>query len=94
MFERKKYLNELISLKENHLIKVITGIRRSGKSYLLNTIFYEYLLKSENIDKKHIIRFAFDNDEDIALLEKYLPEQPTIKIVRVFIHLVMWLWKE
>ena len=81
MFKRDKYLKQLIDKKNNHLIKVITGIRRSGKSYLLNEIFYNHLLLDENIDKKHIIKFAFDIDEDIALLDKYLIEEPTIKIV-------------
>ena len=72
MFERNRYLNQLITKKHNQLIKVITGIRKSGKPYLLNDIFYDYLLKKENVDEKHIIRFAFDNDEDISLLDNYL----------------------
>lgn len=78
MFKRDLYLKELIDKKQNHLVKVITGIRRSGKSYLLNTIFYDYLVKEENVPDDHIIRFAFDNDEDIFLLDKYLMDQPTI----------------
>lgn len=78
MFKRDLYLKELIDKKQNHLVKVITGIRRSGKSYLLNTIFYNYLVKEENVPDNHIIRFAFDNDEDIFLLDKYLMDQPTI----------------
>ena len=78
MFKRDLYLRQLISKKENHLVKVITGIRRSGKSFLLNTIFYDYLTKEENVPENHIIRFAFDNDEDIALLDKYLTDQPTV----------------
>lgn len=41
--KRDKYLNQLVERKQNGLIKVITGIRRCGKSYLLNTIFYNYL---------------------------------------------------
>jgi predicted AAA+ superfamily ATPase len=43
MFSRDKYLNQLIEKENNHLIKLITGIRRSGKSFLLNEIFYNYL---------------------------------------------------
>lgn len=78
MFKRDLYLKELIDKKQNHLVKVITGIRRSGKSYLLNTIFYDYLVKEENVPDDHVIRFAFDNDEDIFLLDKYLMDQPTI----------------
>lgn len=81
MFKRTKYLNQLIDKKHNHLIKVITGIRRSGKSFLLNDIFYNYLLEEEKIKKDHIIKFAFDVDEDISLLDKYLPEQPTVTTV-------------
>ena len=77
MFRRADYLKELIKKKNNHLVKVITGIKGSGKSFLLNTIFYHYLLDVENIDEDHIIKFAFDNDEHIALLDNYLTDQPT-----------------
>lgn len=73
---REKYLNELIERKNNKLIKVITGLRRCGKSYLLFNIFYDYL-KSEGINDSNIIRFAFDNDEDIDKLDKYYPEEET-----------------
>ena len=62
--KRDLYLNKLISLKHNGLIKVITGIRRCGKSYLLNEIFYNHLLES-GIDENHIIRFAFDSGDDL-----------------------------
>ena len=75
-FDRKKYLFELIEKKKNTLIKVITGARRCGKSYLMNHIFYDYLLNN-NVRNNQIIRFAFDNDEQIDLLEKYYPEEPT-----------------
>ena len=47
--KRDRYLNLLISKKHNGLIKVITGMRRCGKSYLLFTLFKEYLL-SEGIE--------------------------------------------
>ncbi len=80
MFKRNKYLDQLIKLEHNHLIKVVTGVRRSGKSYLLNTIFYHHLFENQNIDNEHIIRFAFDNEEDIMQLDKYLPAQKTIVI--------------
>ena len=61
MFKRDLYLNRLIESQNNKLIKVITGIRRCGKSFLLNNIFYDYLIKDRKIDPKYIIRFAFDN---------------------------------
>ena len=77
MFKRDLYLNELIERKGNHLVKVITGIRRCGKSYLLNEIFHNFLLK-EVTDDAHIISFAFDSEEDILKLEKFFPQEPTI----------------
>ena len=62
--KRDLYLKQLIERKQNGLIKVITGIRRCGKSYLLNTLFYNYL-KSEAVDENHIIKFAFDSNSDL-----------------------------
>ena len=70
---RDYYLNKLIERKNNGLIKVITGIRRCGKSYLLNTIFYRYLL-SQRIPEDHIIRFAFDSADDLAMIGEDLIE--------------------
>lgn len=64
MIERKKYLNLLIDKKENGLIKVITGIRRCGKSYLLFHIYYDYLI-SIGVDANHIITLALDEIENI-----------------------------
>ena len=43
--KREKYLDEIIERKNNNLIKVITGLRRSGKSYLLNKLYKSYLLE-------------------------------------------------
>ena len=62
--KRDFYLDKLIRKMNNGFIKVITGIRRSGKSYLLNTIFYNYLIKS-GVDEEHIIKFAFDSGDDL-----------------------------
>ena len=63
---RDFYLDKLIQRKNNGLIKVITGIRRCGKSYLLNQLFYRHLLES-GVDADHIIRFAFDSADDLLL---------------------------
>lgn len=62
--KRDVYLNRLIVRKHNGFIKIITGIRRSGKSYLLNTLFYHHLV-SEGVPDDHIIKFAFDSAEDL-----------------------------
>lgn len=58
--ERNIYLNKLIRRKHNGMIKVITGIRRCGKSYLLFELFYSYLLR-EGIKEDHIIKIALDD---------------------------------
>ena len=71
--KREQYLNELIVRKHNTLIKIITGIRRCGKSYLLNTIFYDHLIKS-GIKEDHIIKFAFDSANDLSLINEDLIE--------------------
>jgi predicted AAA+ superfamily ATPase len=65
MIKRDKYLMDLVDRMGNGLVKVITGIRRAGKSYLMNEIFYSYL-KERGIDEKHIIRFAFDSADDLV----------------------------
>lgn len=62
--KRDAYLDRLIARKHNGFIKVITGIRRSGKSYLLNTIFCNRLI-ADGIPKNHIIKFAFDSADDL-----------------------------
>ncbi len=62
---RDIYLNKLISKKHNRLIKVITGIRRCGKSYLLFKLFKDHLL-SQQVPDDHIIEMAFDLYENKA----------------------------
>lgn len=71
VIQRDFYLNKLISRKHNGQVKVITGIRRCGKSYLLNNIFYNHLLSS-GVDEDHIIRFAFDSADDLHLIGESL----------------------
>ena len=60
---RDIYLNKLISKKHNGLIKVVTGMRRCGKSYLLFNLFKEYLV-NEGVNENHIIEIAFDSFEN------------------------------
>lgn len=69
--KRDYYLNKLIRKKDNGFIKIITGIRRSGKSYLLNNLFYNYLTQS-GADENHIIKFAFDSARDLLKIGENL----------------------
>ena len=66
--KRDYYLQKLIDRKENHLIKIITGIRRCGKSYLLNHIFKNYLLEI-GVNADHIIMVSLDDDDSESLLD-------------------------
>lgn len=61
--KRNYYLNKLISKQNNKLIKIVTGIRRCGKSYLLDPIFRNYLLDN-GVDENHIIKLEFDSIEN------------------------------
>ncbi len=64
--QRQNYLNRLINKKGNGLIKVVTGVRRCGKSYLLFNLFHEHLL-DEGVDEQHIIEIALDDRRNIEL---------------------------
>ena len=64
--QRDFYLHQLIDGKQNGLIKIITGIRRCGKSYLLFTLFYQYL-KNIGVTEDHIIKIALDDIESADL---------------------------
>ena len=77
--KRDVYLNKLISRKENGLIKIITGIRRCGKSYLLDPLFKNYLIES-GVREDHIIKLELDKEDnkkyrDSHELNKYIKSQ-------------------
>ena len=77
--KRDVYLNKLISRKENGLIKIITGIRRCGKSYLLDPLFKNHLLES-GVKEDHNIKLELDKEEnkkyrDSHELNEYIKSQ-------------------
>lgn len=66
MFSRSKYLKQLIAAKGNGMIKIVTGIRRSGKSFLLMNIFHQHLV-GEGVAEDHIIEISLDNRKNKRL---------------------------
>ena len=87
--KRDMYLQKLINRKDNGLIKVVTGIRRCGKSYLLDPIFKEYLLDN-GVSKDHIIKMELDKRENSKYrnpdeLDKYIRS----KIIDEKIHYII-----
>ena len=78
--KRDYYLKELIDRIDNQLIKIITGIRRCGKSYLLNTIFKNYLIE-QGIDNEHIIQLSLDEN----INKKYLDPDELDSYIRSLI---------
>lgn len=66
--KRQSYLNQLINKKGNGLIKIITGIRRSGKSFLLDPIFKNHLI-AEGVKDDHIIKLDLDERKNRAYLD-------------------------
>ena len=71
--KRDKYLQMLQIRRNNGFVKVITGIRRCGKSYLMNDIFYNSLI-AEGVDESHIVKFAFDSADDLLLIGENLQD--------------------
>ena len=65
-FNRRKYLQKLISHKHNRLVKIVTGVRRCGKSYLLFRLFKQHLLDS-GVKPSHIIEIQLDDRINIEL---------------------------
>lgn len=69
--KRERYLNKLIDRMHNGMIKVVTGIRRSGKSYLVFKIFHDYLI-SQGIENSHIIKIELDMLENEQFRDPYV----------------------
>ena len=67
MFLRTKNLNQLLELKDNSRVKIITGIRKCGKSFLLKNIFKEYLINN-GVQSDHIIYLELDDFNNNYLL--------------------------
>ena len=79
--KRDVYLNRLIERRENGLIKVVTGIRRCGKSYLMFRLYYQYLLDS-GVEASRIITVSLDDDDyeelrDSRQLSRYIKQRIT-----------------
>ncbi len=68
--KRNTYLEKMINRKENGLIKILTGIRRCGKSYLLDPIFKNYLIES-GVKEDHIIKLELDREENKKYLDAH-----------------------
>ena len=69
IFSRDTYINQLTQKKQNGMIKIITGLRRCGKSYLLFKLFYEKLI-SQGISESHIIKIPLDDLQYAELRDK------------------------
>ena len=70
VIKRDKYLDELIGWKHTDLIKIVTGIRRCGKSFLLFTLFHQYILET-GVDEEHIIEIALDDISNEELRDPF-----------------------
>lgn len=89
--KRDRYLNRLIDRMHNGMVKVVTGIRRCGKTYLLFSLFGDYL-RSEGVDDEHIIEVALDVEENAALrdpatLSAYLHSKIASRRERYYVFL-------
>ena len=63
---RDKYLRQLIEARGNGMVKIVTGMRRSGKSFLLMTLFHQYLIE-QGVAEDHIIEISLDNRKNKPL---------------------------
>ena len=91
MLARKAYLEKLIAKKDNGKVKVITGLRRSGKSVLLFQLYREYLLR-EDVPEGQIISLALDIFENVKYrnpmeLDRFIRERITDKKKRYYVFI-------
>lgn len=91
MIERKFYLDKLIQKKNNGLIKIITGIRRCGKSYLLFEIYHQYLVDS-GVDEACIVEISLDEISNIKYrnpleLDQYIRERVKDKAKQYYVFI-------
>ena len=91
IIQRDSYLQKLIDRQQNGLVKVVCGLRRSGKSFLLFTLFVDYL-KSQGVDDSHIITLALDEDvneqyRDPDALSAYIRSKITNKMEMFYVML-------
>ncbi len=96
--KRDSYLNKIIDKMNNGKVKVITGIRRSGKSYFLFNIFNKYLL-SKGVNENNIIKISLDSIKDIALrnplnlikhIEQLLPSNSLAMLCFNWWNSILW----
>jgi len=100
LIARNKYLSQLISKRENRLIKIVTGVRRCGKSFLLFNLYKRYL-QSDGVDDSRIITLALDNAlnaiyRDPMVLSEYLNAKiaDSNKMYYVFLDEIQYVQKK
>jgi hypothetical protein len=90
-YSRKQYMAQLIRKKDNGRIKIITGLRRSGKSYLLFRLFRQYLLES-GVGENQIVGLALDEIDNAKYrnpfeLNKFIKERMLDKKKRYYVFI-------
>ena len=81
-YARKQYLEQLIRKKDNGRIKIVTGLRRSGKSYLLFTLYRQYLLDS-GVAESQIVELALDEIDNAKYSKASRKKRPLRNMVMI-----------